>query len=231
MKSVLITRPEPDATETAARVAAMGYTPIVAPVMSVIQTDVRAPERLAATVLTSRNAVAACPASVHGYPVFAVGAATAKRAEDAGFGKVLNANGDAKALVELIGDTMSPQCGSLFLPTGQGQGSALAALLRQRGFDVILSVAYRTVGLHALPDAADKGLRQHHIAIAMFFSGETAQHFVRLVRAADLDEHVRDVEAVAISERAALALRPLPWRRIKVALKPNQDEMLVLLND
>jgi len=63
----------------------------------------------------------------------------------------------------------------------------------------------------------------------MFFSGETSRHFVRLLRAAGLVEAVRNVEAVSISERAAVALRPLPWRRISVAAKPNQDAMLALL--
>jgi uroporphyrinogen-III synthase len=63
----------------------------------------------------------------------------------------------------------------------------------------------------------------------MFFSGDTARHFVRLLRAAESGEAVRDVEAVSISERAAVALRALPWRRICVAAKPNQDAMLALL--
>jgi len=65
----------------------------------------------------------------------------------------------------------------------------------------------------------------------MFFSGETSRHFVRLLRAAALADAIRDVDAVSISERAAVPLRPLPWRRISVAAKPNQDAMLVLLND
>jgi uroporphyrinogen-III synthase len=63
----------------------------------------------------------------------------------------------------------------------------------------------------------------------MFFSGETSRHFVRLLRAAHLVAAIRDAEAVSISERAAVALRPLPWRRIHVAAMPNQDAMLALL--
>jgi uroporphyrinogen-III synthase len=65
----------------------------------------------------------------------------------------------------------------------------------------------------------------------MFFSGDTARHFVRLLRATTLSDAVRDIEAVSISERAAVALRHLPWRRISVAAKPNQEAMLALLDD
>jgi len=67
------------------------------------------------------------------------------------------------------------------------------------------------------------------VAAAMFFSGETSRHFVRLLRSAGLIDTVQDVEAVSISERAAMALGSLPWRRIRVAAKPNQDAMLALL--
>ena len=231
LKRVLITRPEPGATETAARLAALGLSPIIAPVLAIVARDVRAPHRVAATLLTSQNAVAACPSHLHDHPVFAVGIATAKRATEAGFKRVFNADGDAGSLASLVAITLSPVNGSLFLPTGQGQGTDLAASLRQRGYQVVRRIAYDVVGVSVLPEPAAASLRQHQLTAVMFFSGNTARHFVRLLQAAALSDTVRDVEAVSISERAAVALRPLPWRRISVAAKPNQDAMLALLND
>lgn len=187
------------------------------------------PIRLAATVLSSQSAVQACPPSIYDRPVFAVGTATAAQATQAGFRQVFDADGDSTALVSLIASTISPNHGSLFLPIAQGQGGALATSLRQLGFRVFRRVAYQAVGVASLPQDAVEALRHGQITAAMFFSGETARHFVRLLRTAGLAETVRDVEAVAISERAAMALRSLPWRRISVAAKPNQDAMLVLL--
>jgi uroporphyrinogen-III synthase len=227
----LITRPEPGATQTAVRLAAIGLIPVVAPVLSIIAKDVRAPGHVAATVLTSQNAVPACPPSLHDRPVFAVGSATAARATEAGFSCVFNADGDATLLANLVADTLSPAEGTLFLPTGQGQGVDLATSLRQRGFLVVRRVAYKAAGVPVLPEAAATRLRQRQLAAAMFFSGETSRHFVHLLRAAELTETVREVAAVSISERAAMPLRFLPWRCISVAAKPNQDSMLMLLND
>jgi uroporphyrinogen-III synthase len=231
VKHVLITRPEPGASQTAARLVELGLLPVVAPVLSITGRDLRAPDHIAATLLTSRNAISACPSSLHHLPVFAVGTATATQAAEAGFNRVLNADGDADALIRLVADTLAPTSGSLFLPAGLGQGMDLAASLRQRGFHVIRRVAYQAAVVPALPEAAATHLRQHQLAAALFFSGETSRHFVRLLRAAALADAVRDIDAVSISERAAVALRPLPWRRISVAAKPNQDAMLVLLND
>ena len=210
MKRVLITRPEPGATETAGRVTALGFLPIVAPILSIVATDVRAPDHVAATILTSRNAIAACSRSLHDRPVFAVGTATAGQATEAGFRRVFNADGDAMALVTLIADTLSPADGPLFLPTGQGQGSGLATCLRQRGFRVLRRIAYQADCVPVLPKLAEAQLAQGLLAIAMFFSSETSRHFARLIQSAGLVEAVRDVEAVSISERAAVPLRPLP---------------------
>jgi uroporphyrinogen-III synthase len=229
LKRVLITRPEPGATETADWLTALGFAPVIAPVLSINARDVHAPKNVTATLLTSRNAVAACPAFLHDRPVFTVGTSTASCAANAGFTRVVNADGDAAALATLIAGKLSPADGSLFLPTGQGQGAELAVSLRRLGFHVVRRVVYQANRIPTLPEAAQIHLRRRQLAVAMFFSGETSRHFVRLVHAAGLAESVNDVEAVSISERAAVPLRLLNWRRISVAAKPNQAAMLVLL--
>jgi uroporphyrinogen-III synthase len=211
------------------RLTTFGLSPVIAPVLTIVARAVPAPDRVAATLLTSRNAVAGCSSSLHDRPVFAVGTATASQAAEAGFIRIFNADGDAKTLANLIAGTLSPADGLLFLPTGQGQGTELAASLRQRGFRVLRRVAYKAAFVPVLPKAAEIHLVQGLLAAAMFFSGETSRHFVRLIQTAGLVEAVRDVEAVSISEHAAVPLRPLPWRRISVAAKPNQDAMLALL--
>jgi len=231
MKRVLITRPEPGASQTARRLIALGFVPVVAPVLSIIAREVSVPGGVAATLLTSRNAIAACPPWLRDRMVFAVGTATATRAIEAGFSRVFNADGDAIALAKLVADTLSPADGNVFLPVAQGQGTELADSLRRQGFHVVRRVAYQAARLPVLPETAATHLRQSQLSAALFFSGETSRHFARLLREAKLIDAVRDVEAVSISERAAVALTSLPWRRISVASKPNQDAMLVLLND
>jgi uroporphyrinogen-III synthase len=122
LKRILITRPEPGATETADRLTILGFVPVVAPVLSIRFGKPTPPHRMAATVLTSKNSIPACPHSLHDRPVFTVGAATASAATRAGFLHVLSADGDAVLLSKLIADTLSPDAGALFLPTGEGRG-------------------------------------------------------------------------------------------------------------
>lgn len=229
LKRVLITRPEPGAAKTAASITALGFEPLIASMLVVTICAARPPTKVAATLLTSGNAVAGCPKSLYVLPVFAVGAATAALAQRVGFRHVFSADGDSTALASLVASKLVPEDGPLFLPTGRGQGVSLAAAMRRLGFRVIRRVAYQAKAVKTLPQQAVTALRTGSVDIAMFYSGETSRQFVRLILAARLENSVRDVEAVSISEQAAMALRPLPWRRIRVAAKPNQDSMLVLL--
>jgi uroporphyrinogen-III synthase len=231
MDGVLITRPEPGASQTARNVTALGLTPIMSPVLAIVPTSgqIRLPGEFAATILTSGNAIAACPPACRSRPAFAVGSATARRAQEAGFEQVIDANADADALPPLIEATIGARNQTLFLPAGRGQGGTLSAALRIRGWRVLRRVAYQSEPVPALPEAAVTALQAGKIRWALFFSAETAHQFVRLARDAGVAETLTAIEAVSISERTAMALSALPWRHIRIAARPNQDAMLVLL--
>jgi uroporphyrinogen-III synthase len=90
-------------------------------------------------------------------------------------------------------------------------------------------VVYAATPVPTLPEVAREVLAAKQITAALFFSAETAHHFVRLLQRARLHEAVRAVDALAIGQPAAVALQPLPWRRVCVAARPTQDAMLGLL--
>jgi uroporphyrinogen-III synthase len=228
---VLITRPEPGGSETATRVAALGYRPIVSPLLDVrvLQPALPAADRLQAVLVTSGNAIPSLSASHHHLPLFAVGAATAARARAAGFVQLHSADGDANALAELVAQGCDRHAAPLLLASGRGQGEGLAADLRARGFRVIRRVVYVAASVTSLPDVARHAFASGGLEAALFFSAETARQCVRLLQAAQLQEAVRPVDALAIGQAAAMALQTLPWRRICLAARPNQDAMLALL--
>ena len=81
-------------------------------------------------------------------------------------------------------------------------------------------------------DQAETGHRENHMpssCAVLFFSSETAHCFMRLVRAAGLENALPHCEAVTIGRPAAMALETGGWSRVRVARRPNQDEMLALL--
>lgn len=226
---VLITRPEPGASDTAERVRALGFRPILAPMLRIEVRPAKAAGPFAALLVTSGNAVEGLPADCRAVRLLAVGEATARRARAAGFLLVDSADGDAAALAALVRQRLRPGAGRLLLASGQGQGLALAAALREAGYRVTRRVTYAAIPADTLPDAAAALIRSGDPHCALFFSAETARTFVRLVRRAGLSERLAASEAVAIGRAASMALEALPWRRIRVAARPNQDEMLALL--
>lgn len=224
---VLVTRPAPDAAATARLVAAMGFEPVVAPMLTIRPLAARMPARIDAVLLTSRNALPGLPASLHGLPLLAVGAASAAAARARGFTDVRHADADTAALRALVARTVPPGP-ALLLPTSRGQGHDLAAALRADGCIVHRRAVYETHPTRDLPAEARAALAEG-LRAALFFSAATALAFVAAVRRAGLGTETRTVDACAIGEAARVALEALPWRRVRVAARPTQDDLLVLL--
>jgi uroporphyrinogen-III synthase len=227
--AILITRPEPGASETAARLLAAGLHPVVAPFLSVRLNPVTLPplSGLQAVIVASGNAVAALPEVYRGLTLLAVGDATAARAMDAGFTAVQSADGDAVALAALAAQRLDPAAGALLLAAGQGQSRTLASDLRRHGFRVHRRAVYTTTRVRHFPAAASEAIRDG-LRAAMFFSAETARAFVRLLPTA-LIPALAGVDALTIGAAAAEAVRHLPWRDVRVAVRPTQDGVLALL--
>jgi uroporphyrinogen-III synthase len=229
--SVLITRPEPGASETARRIAALHRVPVIAPLMTIrrVSAELPDPRQLQAVIASSRNAVACLPSTHRRLPMLAVGDATAERALKAGHSEVRSASGDARALAALAKCACDPAGAPLLLATGRGQGTELEAALRKLGFQVVRHTVYAAEPVAALPETALRSFLDQELEAALFFSAETARVFVRLARDAGLVREVASVDALAIGRAAAEVLAPLRWRRVRVALRPSQDELLALL--
>ena len=95
---MLVTRPEPGASETGRRLHVLGHAPLIAPVLRIAALAPRLPppEAVQAVLATSGNALPAL-AGHRGCRLLAVGDATAARAREAGFGDILSAGRDAVA--------------------------------------------------------------------------------------------------------------------------------------
>lgn len=225
-KAVLVTRPAHEAAATAARLRAMDFQPIIAPLLRIEPRRLRLAAPPHAVLVTSGNALPALEEFMQ-TPLLAVGDATAERARAAGFLRVKSAGGDAADLLDLV-RTACPPRARLLLATGAGQGGALAAGLRAARFRVHRRVAYAAIPAATLPIAARAALCDGSLAAAMFLSAETARIFARLLPR-DLYPLLTGIDALAIGQPAADALTLLPWRRVRVSLHPTLDQVLALL--
>jgi uroporphyrinogen-III synthase len=220
--NILVTRPEPGASATAARLQSLGHRAVLAPCLTITPRSPHLPVDPTAIIITSGQAVPALPASYTAIPVFCVGDATAARLHEAGFHDVLSASGDAEDLYQLI--IAHRRAGTHLLATGERHGLALAAQLREAGFNVLRRAVYAASPVKALTRDAQTALADGEIDAALFYSAETVRAFARL-----RPGRTETIMALALSEAVAAKLRDLPWSAIHVALAPTEADLLALL--
>lgn len=227
---ILVTRPEPGCGETCAALRARGLVPVAAPLLRIrpVQAGAWPPAPPPAAILaTSRNAIAA-RAAVAGLPLLAVGDRTAADARARGWADVRSAAGDAARLAALCRERLDPAAGPLLLLAGAGQGEALAAALRAAGFAVAIETTYVQDECAEFPPEAARPLAAGTLRAALFLSASASRAFARLLPA-PLRASLGGIEALAISGAAASPLAALPWRRVRVGLRPTSEDVLALL--
>ena len=224
-RSVLVTRAVDDFAATAELLAVRGFEPIAAPLLRIVLRAPKLPAVVHAVLVTSGHALPALPPTLHATPLFAVGDATADRARLVGFADVHSAAGDAGDLAALV---LSRVSGTALLATGAGQGGALSACLRRGGLGVVRRVVYEARPVARLPATAVAALGSGELHGIIFMSAATAQSFVGAIPR-PLYPALGTVIAACISEQAATMLRPLPWRQVRVSLRPTLHHVLALL--
>ncbi|PLR24400.1 uroporphyrinogen-III synthase [Caulobacter zeae] len=142
---VWITRARPGAEATAARLSALGFSPLIDPLLEVRDLPWTADlAGVGALAFTSRNGVAAFAraSAQRGLPVFAVGAATADLAAAAGFSRIESAHGDVAALAALIAAHRMSFEGAVLHPAAAEPAGDLVSPLVRAG------IAARTVAIY-----------------------------------------------------------------------------------
>lgn len=148
-KKIWITRAQPGADVTAARVRELGHEPVVAPLLVVAPLP-PTPIDLAgvcALAFTSANGVRAfCESSAdRSLQVYAVGAATAATARAAGFKRVLSADGDVAALAERLVARKNELKGAVLHPGAAEPAGDLVGALIEAGIEARQVALYDTV--------------------------------------------------------------------------------------
>jgi len=231
---VLVTRPQEDALETAARLTALGHDAVIAPLLEIrfLDGDEVALGGVQAILATSANGVRATARRTarRDVALFAVGRQSAEVARAAGFRDVRSADGDGAALAQATMRWAKRDGGTLLHVAGGETEGALRATLAKEGFAVRGAMLYEAVAAETLPPAAADALRAQTLDAALFFSPRSARIFADLVRHAGLADSCGAVVAAAISEAAAKALGGLDFAAIRVAARPDQDALLTLLD-
>lgn len=231
---LLVTRPRPEADETASRLRDVGHEPVIAPMLHILPVD-PPPEipdtGVQAFLVTSVNGARAVGEVTdrRDIPVLAVGDVSAEAARRAGFQNVESAAGNVEDLAELARRLLDPAQGTLIHSVGTVTAGNLAAELRGSGFDARPVVLYEAQTQTEFPNAVAEELVAGNLDGVLLFSPRTARTFVSLADEAGLLGELAHVRAYCLSRAVAENLEGAGFLSVEVAERPSQESLFELL--
>ncbi len=233
---LLVTRPEPEGEETAARLRARGHEVLVAPLLRIeLTTDADlGAGPWSGIVMTSRNAARAIGqhprhAELRGLPVFAVGQRTAAAARAVGFSDVRSADGDADDLVRLILARRTAIAEPLFYLAGADRAADVAGHLREEGLMVDTVVIYRASTALDLPESVRTALAAGSLDGILHLSRRSAEAYLTCARRANLFDEALSPMNFCLSAQVAEPLIAAGARKVAVAARPDEAALFDLL--
>jgi uroporphyrinogen-III synthase len=226
MRRVWVTRAQPGADETAARVRAMGLEAVVEPLLEVRPVG-EGPLDLVgvgAVAFTSANAVRAFAvrSARRDLPIFAVGAATAEAARDAGFATIQSAAGDVAALGRLILSRAESLDGSILHAAAAEPAGDLVGVLLAGGASARSLPLYETTVRAPAPRTRDVVAGG---AIVLAHSPRAARALGAWVE----DRDVSRLTALCLSPAVAAPLTGAPLAEVRAADAPTEAALMTLL--
>jgi uroporphyrinogen-III synthase len=226
MVRLLVTRPEPDASETAARLNALDIETLVDPLLIArpLTTTLPAATGFAALAVTSANALRALHdrgevPRLRGLPVYTVGDRTAAVARDFGFADIISASGNFGDLVGLL--ATAGLDGPVLYPAARHQAGDLARALAPHGVMVITTAVYEMQPAPRL----GPGTELAGIDGALLYSRRTAETFVDL---APSGTDKARLAMLCLSEAIAAPLLAAHFVRVSLADHPSEEAMMAL---
>jgi uroporphyrinogen-III synthase len=226
---ILVMRPRAQGEATAARLAALGHEPIVAPLLTIMPTDEKPPAGpLDALIVTSANAVPSLAGFDKALPLFAVGARTAALAREAGFAASCAAEGDAGDFAALVAGAL--RAGSRLLHiAGRDHKPEPAASLARAGFVVETFLAYEAVPAKVLPESMERALREQSVEAALHYSRRTVATAIALTHAAGRAKRFLALSHLCLSRDVAAPLQDEGATRLIIAEAPNEASLFAAL--
>lgn len=222
---VLVTRSEPGASETAARLIDAGYVPIVEPVFAIEPIAAAIPpfDALAFTSANGARMLARLSAR-RDVTAFCVGARTAEAAREMGYANVTSADGDVEALAALIVEKLTASIRLLHAGNEETRGD-LTGRLRSAGHTADFVAIFRAIAVDAPGPALAAHLKGQPIFEAILIHSPRGAKILSGFATGSAPP----LAIAAISQAAAAPLASIA-HRVEIAVHPDEQSLLSALS-
>ncbi len=157
---------------------------------------------------------------------FCVGSTTEKLARASGFQNVIAADGNVRALKELILQNHDKKDGKILYVSGELISFNLEEDLRKEGYEIIRIINYSVEHNDEIKDDLIEELKKNIPDIVYVYSENSSKSFLNIIKKYQLIDSWMNTNLMCIGEKTSSVLNEVKWKKIFL-FSPGEEEFLL----
>jgi len=227
---ILLTRPLEDCGNLLIKFKDLGHAVSHLPVIKIKKLEYKEPNfnDYSAIIFTSSNSIKNLTMDVINKTIkcFCVGSATEKFARSLGFQNVIAADGNVRALKELILQNHYKKDGKILYISGEFISSNLDEELRTEGYDISRIINYTVEHIDEFQNNVIEELKKNIPDVVYVYSENSAKSLLNIIKKYQLIDSWMNTNLMCIGEKTSSVLNEVKWKKIFL-FSPGEEEFLL----
>ena len=227
---ILLTRPLEDCRNLLIKFKDLGHAVSHLPVIKIKKIEYKEPnfKDYSAIIFTSSNSIKNLTIDSINKTVkcFCVGSATEKFARSLGFQNVIAADGNVRALKELILQNHYKKDGKILYISGKFISSNLDEELKTEGYDISRIINYTVEHIDEFQNNVIEELKKNIPDIVYVYSENSAKSLLNIIKKHQLIDSWMNTNLMCIGEKTSSVLNEVKWKKIFL-FSPGEEEFLL----
>jgi uroporphyrinogen-III synthase len=235
-KKILLARPRASSERWAALLARHGFDCVIEPLLTITPTRAPRPAGLyQAVMITSFNALDALSdlketvIDLLALPCFCVGSTTGEAARNFGFTDIRAGNSDGAGLAQEIVAAITDKTRPILHIAGDIIDGKAQDILARNHIALTIWPVYQATAAEDFTPATRALFANGQIRAIPVFSPRSARVLVSIIEKEKLTQACHRMAAIALSPAVADMLQTLPWRQLRVAANPAEEDVIACL--
>ena len=227
---ILLTRPLEDCANLLIKFKELGHVVSHLPVIKIRKIEYKEPSfnDHSVIIFTSSNSIKNLSVDLINKTIkcFCVGSATEKFARSLGFQNVIAAEGNVRALKELILQNHDKKNGKILYVSGEVISSNLDKELANEGYEISRIVNYAVDHNNEFQNDVIEELKKNIPDIVYIYSENSAKSFLNIIKKYQLIDSWMNTNLMCIGEKTSSVLNDVKWKKIFL-FSPGEEEFLL----
>ena len=227
---ILLTRPLEDCSDLIIKFKKLGHSVSHLPLIKIkkIQYEEINFNDFSAIIFTSSNSIKNLKLDNINKTLkcFCVGSTTEKLARASGFQNVIAADGNVRALKELILQNHDKKDGKILYVSGEIISFNLDEELRKEGYEIIRIINYSVKHNDEIKDNLIEELKKNIPDIVYVYSENSSKSFLNIIKKYQLIDSWMNTNLMCIGEKTSSVLNEVKWKKIFL-FSPGEEEFLL----